>query len=176
MSIFSSSACESALRKIASGDMSGLELIYEKMGRQIYTFALSILGNEAEAEDVMQNTFIRIMDYAGTFTGGHARAWILAITRSIALSRLRKIRRTEEGDPGDAACDPYDAVEQKDEIDRAMDSIGQDDRQIVLLRAVHRFRYSEISKITGISEDAAQKRYVRAIEKMRRYIQKENRK
>ncbi|MBO4413539.1 MAG: RNA polymerase sigma factor [Clostridia bacterium] len=172
MNIFSGAACAAALRKIAAGDMSGLELIYEKMGRQIYTFALGILGSEAEAEDVMQETFLRIMDHAGTWRGGQARAWIMAITRNLALERLRG-RRAFEGSVRDDGYFPPDRIE-KDDIERALDSVSRDDRQIVLLRAVHRFKYSEISKITGYSEEAARKRYVRAIEKMRKTLKGEN--
>ena len=54
MSAFGSAACEAALKKIASGDMSGIDLIYDRLGRQIYTLALSVLGNEADAEDAMR--------------------------------------------------------------------------------------------------------------------------
>ena len=67
MKLFDGAACNAAVEKIASGDMTALSVLYEKMGRQVYSLAYSILGREGEADEVMQETFIKIMDCANTY-------------------------------------------------------------------------------------------------------------
>ena len=50
MGAFESAALGAALKKIASGDMSGIDLIYDRLGRQIYTLVLSVVGNETDGK------------------------------------------------------------------------------------------------------------------------------
>ncbi len=169
MSVFDGAACAAALKKIAAGDMSGVEFIYERLGRQIYTLALSMLGSETEAEDVMQETFIKIMNSAGSYSesAGSARTWILSITRNIALNRLKRRRIISFGELSENIPDDDAGIEEADEAGRIMRVLDGTERQIVVLRAVQRLRWKEIARIIGRSEDHTRKKYAKAIEKMR---------
>lgn len=170
MGLFDSTECHRALKRIATGDSGALEIIYERMGKQIYVFALSLLENESEAEDVMQETFLRIMNSAGTYSGvqRNARAWILSITRNLSVDRIRRRKFVSEEEKTGVRSDVTSKIDDRDEVDRLMDILNAEEKQIVILRAVHRFKYSEIGKITGETEDNARMKYVRAIEKMRK--------
>ncbi len=171
MSAFGSAACEAALKKIASGDMSGIDLIYDRLGRQIYTLALSVLGNEADAEDAMQETFIKIMNSAGTFAGtrGSAKTWILSVARHAAFDILRRRAAAPVEELGEDVpdADGYSGVEDRDEAERILGVLDETERQIVVLRAVERLRFREIAGIIGRSEERTRKKYALAIEKIR---------
>ncbi len=181
MEIFSGAACDAALKKIARGDMSGLEVIYDRMGRQIYSLAYSVLGNETEAEDVMQETFLKIMNGIKTYDGGPraSRAWILAIANHLSTDKLRRrrVRAKPYGVQTDAeVCDSYDCVDDRDLIDRLISRLTDEDRQIVILRAVHGIGFREIGAVVGLSDDTTRARYVRALEKMKKEFREEQKK
>src|SRR5205807_4611789 len=59
------------------------------------TTALWLTGDRAEAEDVVQEACLRAFRAIDTFSGGNARAWVLAIVRNTAYSWLQKNRRAE---------------------------------------------------------------------------------
>ena len=87
-------ACDKALRRLAEGDMSALETVYHKLGRKIFLTAFSVLGNTHTAEDVMQDTFLRLAGSAGGYrAGSNATAYILTVTRNLAINELEKRKR-----------------------------------------------------------------------------------
>ncbi len=167
-------ACEHALRRIARGDMDGLETIYDKLGRRIYLLAYSILGDTHAAEDVMQDTLIRISEGAHALReGGNAVAYILAVTRNLSIDHLRKRRREipqEDllgvGSDGreETVSTPFSALE-------ALGVLDEEERQIVTLKIEGGLKHREIAPILGISQAACEKRYRRALEKLKIYYQ-----
>ena len=172
--IVTRTVCEHALRRIAQGDMDGLETIYEKMGRRIYLLAYSILGDPHAAEDVLQDTLIRISEGAHALrNGGNAIAYILTTTRNLSIDALRKRRREipcEEllgvGSDGCAdICDiPFSELE-------ALGLLDEDERQIVTLKIEGGLKHREIVPMLGISRAACEKRYRRALEKLKVYYE-----
>ncbi|MBO4413160.1 MAG: RNA polymerase sigma factor [Clostridia bacterium] len=171
MGAFESAALGAALKKIASGDMSGIDLIYDRLGRQIYTLVLSVVGNETDAEDAMQGTFIKIMNSAGTFaeTRGSAKTWILSVARHAAFDLLKKKERSRVEELGEDVpdTDGYSGVEDRDEAERILGVLDETERQIVVLRAAERLKFKEIAAIIGRSEERTRKKYAEAIEKIR---------
>jgi len=70
------------LAQVAGGDMRALEALYHRMRVQVFAVALAVTGDRGTAEDVMQDTFVRV--YSGTpgyRPESRARAWLLTIAR-----------------------------------------------------------------------------------------------
>ena len=87
-------ACDRALKRLAAGDVSALETIYHQLGRKIFMTAFSVLGDTHAAEDVMQDTFLRLTEYAHAYREeGNAVAYILTVTRRLAINELEKRKR-----------------------------------------------------------------------------------
>ena len=87
---------EEYMAQIAKGDRDALGALYHQANTAVYSFALSILKNEHDAEDVLHDAYLQIWQAAGSYQGqGKPMAWILTITRNLALSRLRQQSRTE---------------------------------------------------------------------------------
>ena len=171
--IMTRSACEHALRRLASGDMGALEIIYDKLGKRIYLLAYSILGDTHAAEDVMQETFVRICEKAPALRdGGNAIAYILSVTRNLSIDLLRH-RRWE------VPCEELTAVGSGDGSDggdsipfsslEALGLLNMEERQIVTLKIEAGLRHREIANMLGISQAACEKRYRRALEKLKDY-------
>jgi RNA polymerase sigma-70 factor, ECF subfamily len=81
--------------RMAAGDESALAALYDKWGSRVHTVAFWILQDADEAEDVVEETFWQAWRSAATFDGrrGAGSTWLLMITRSRALDRLRCERR-----------------------------------------------------------------------------------
>ena len=124
------------LRQVAGGDMRALEALYRRMRVQVFAVALAVAGDRGVAEDVVQDTFVRVYSAApGYRPGSRARAWVLTIARHLALDAVR--RRTGEPASGMAdhgaaapACEP-DRI--RLDVVNALLQHGEVDRQIVVL-------------------------------------------
>lgn len=170
MDILVNRQCDRALCRLAEGDMAALEDIYRKLGRRIYMLALSILRDTHSAEDIMQDTFVKLAAEARAYReGSNAIAFILTITRNLSLNLLKKQRRETPTevlphsiDPGDAP--PLAALE-------ALSLLDEQERQIVILKLDCGMKHRHIAEIMGISPEACQKRYRRALEKLKPYYQ-----
>jgi RNA polymerase sigma-70 factor (ECF subfamily) len=167
-----SGAYEGFLSAMASGDVSALERLYAKTKAAVYGYALSILKNRQNAEDVMQDTYIRIFAAAKSYKPqGKPLAWILTITRHFALMKLREQARhptvPEEELPLTA---PGDKIEQS--LDRqilaaALAILSDEERHIVILHSVAGLKHREIAALLKLPLSTTLSKYRRALEKLR---------
>jgi RNA polymerase sigma-70 factor (ECF subfamily) len=78
--------------RVATGDPAGLELLYDRYATRVYSLALRIVRDVADAEDVTQEVFAQVWSSASRFdqSRGAVAAWLTVIARSRALDRLRR--------------------------------------------------------------------------------------
>ncbi len=170
MDIIINSQCDRALCRLAGGDMSALEDIYNKLGRRIYMLALSILRDTHSAEDIMQDTFVKLAAEARAYRkGSNATAFILTVTRNLSLNLLKKQRREQSSEVipdriDESEAPPLVALE-------AMSLLDEQERQIVILKLDGGMKHRDIAAVLGITPQACQKRYRRALEKLKPYYQ-----
>lgn len=162
-------ACDRALRRLAEGDMDALETIYHKLGRKIFMTAFSVLGDTHAAEDIMQDTFVRLAASAGGYReGSNAVAYILTVTRNLAITALEKRKReypAEEIFGSDAAEEESLPLRELE----ALRTLTEDDRQIVILKLDAGMKHRDIAALLGITPAACEKRYQRALERLKAY-------
>jgi len=94
---------ESSLRQLASGDQTAAAGLYDRHARPLYSLILRILGNETEAEDVLQEVFAQAFRQASRYDArrGAVAAWLLTIARSRAIDHLRARRTRVEARTGE---------------------------------------------------------------------------
>lgn len=82
---------EAVIRQIAGGDHAALGALYDLHGRVVYTLALRIVGDAAEAEEVVQDVFLQVWRGAAQYDKGRATVtgWLLMMARSRAIDRVR---------------------------------------------------------------------------------------
>ena len=82
---------DSLLFAIARGDRDALSKLYTLTSAAVYSFALSILRNEEDARDVLQDLFVTIFHRAGLYQKkGNPMAWIFTIAKNLCLQKLRE--------------------------------------------------------------------------------------
>lgn len=166
---------EEVLAAIAHGDKEALQHLYQSTRMAVYGFALSILKNRHDAEDVLQEVYIRIFHSADSYRPeGKPMAWILAITRNLALMRLREDRRhgelPEEAWAQIPAKDTGLSTEDRMALDAAMRGLVDEERQIVMLHALSGMKHREIAEIMELALPTVLSKYHRAIKKMRHML------
>jgi len=83
------------LRRIAAEDGQALAELYDQLGVALYSIAVRILGDDLEAEEVMQDVFVQIWEKAAAFDAalGTPTNWVMRIARNRAIDRLRARQR-----------------------------------------------------------------------------------
>lgn len=143
-----------------------------------YTLARYLLRDQHEAEDAVQDAFLRAVRYFGSFHGGDARAWLLTIVRNSCATRRRREhirdRSTEFNDevhsPVDDASDAEAKVIRAAEagtIRRAIDELPFEFREVVVLRDVQGLSYREIAEVAEIPMGTVMSRLARARARVR---------
>lgn len=159
------------LPKIAKGDLHALELLYEQQKIKVYRLILSITGDSCLAEDITQETFLRVQNQAQTYRKDISEtAWIAAIARNLAYDSLRRRRYETVGIETipDNAFTVQNVNEQSNiEFLDLIKELSQQEKDVICLRIVADLSWKEIGQITGQSADAERKRYTRSLEKLR---------
>ena len=88
---------EEMIKRMAAGEKNAMAEIYNEASASVYGFVLSILRNTHDAEDVLQDTFIKLWSASsGYMPQGKPMAWILTIAKNLAMSRLREHKRSSD--------------------------------------------------------------------------------
>ena len=164
------------IKSVAAGDKSALAALYQCAKTPIYAYALSIVKTRHDAEDVLQDVLLEIWRSAPTYVSmGKPMAWIITITRSICLMKLRARSRTAE-EPLDLAVLEDKASNELNPEDRmviksCLEGLSESEREMVILHAVSGLKHREIADILGLPLSTVLSKYNRAIKKLRKTLQ-----
>ena len=160
------------LEAVGKGNSDAFRILYLQTSQTVYAYALSILHNPQDAEDAMQDTFLKIREAAHLYQSrGKPMAWIFTIVRNVCLMKLRQQHR-EADHPADTAKDEisFDRIENLENrmvLKAAMDVLDQEEIQIILLHAVTGMKHREISTLLEIPLSTVLSKYSRGLKKLR---------
>ena len=159
------------MRQLAAGDRSALENLYDLYGRLILSVAYTIVENYADAEDVLQDTMIQLVRYADRYQSGSSpKAYLLTITRHIAIDTLRK-RKPQDSleEAGDRSSD--DGLLEAVEVLDLLRILSEEERQTVILHLYGGLSHKEVANVLGITTAAAEKKYRRSLAKLKKHYE-----
>lgn len=170
------------VERVVAGDHEAFYELIRPYERMVYVTALSVVNNEADAEEVGQEAVLKAFKYLPQFRReSKFSTWLVQITLNEARMRVRKYRaglydsidagqETDEGDyiPTDFADwreIPSEALERgelKDALAQALKSLPPKYREIIVLRDIEEMSTAEAAEILGITETSAKTRLSRA--------------
>lgn len=167
---------ETWILQIAAGDRDALRQLYEAVGDRVYGFALSLVRNPQDAEDVLQETFVRIHTHAKAYRPqGKPLAWIFTIARHLAMDKRRQQSRMQSLSAPDDVVDlsAIDRAEHRILLDSLLNHLSAEDRQILILHAVVGMKHREIATVMGWPLNTVLSRYRRALNRLKSIVKEE---
>ena len=164
------------LSGVAAGDREALAQLYRRTRTAVYGLALSYVKNAHDAQDVTQDTFVRVWDSAYQYKPqGSPMGWLLAVARNLALMKLRQGSRQEqlEDEEWDAipAESPAVTPEDRQVLQQAMAALADEERQVVILHAITGLKHREISHLLEMPLATVLSKYHRALKKLRAQLE-----
>lgn len=169
------------IKKCKEGDISSFELLIESYQQKVYNIALRMLGSQEDASDVAQEVFIKIYKSISNFKEESSLStWIYRIATNVCLDELRKRKKAkfvsidtpvqlEDGEVSmqmeDQGLQPDELVTQKElkeEVQKAISSLKDDHKIVIILRDINGYSYEEIADILGCTLGTVKSRINRA--------------
>jgi RNA polymerase sigma-70 factor (ECF subfamily) len=151
---------EGLLARCGLGDRAAFQRLYAETAPKLHGVALRILGNRSDAEEAVQEAFVKIWHGAGRFHAGRGSAlgWLVAIARNQAIDQLRA-RRTpardladlpELPDPGPSPEASAIGSDERRRIERCLEALPRDRAQAVTAAYVEGWSYEELARRFGV--------------------------
>lgn len=163
--------------ELATGRLAALDRLYDLASRQLYGLALWRTGSEADAADVVQDVFVRVVEQGRRLaTVRNPKAWLLTVTHRAAIDVTRR-RSRRSAEPLEeysflTACD--------DDSERMLDAaqasvllagLPEIHREVIFLKHFAGCTFVEIGEILGVPKFTAASRYRAGIEKLRKTME-----
>lgn len=165
------------MARVRDGDLDQLSLLFARYKRPLMGFFYGLTRDTEASEDLLQNTFFRVLRYRHLFRGdGEFRSWLFHIARNVNHDRYRKEgklkkesidlwanRLTHE----DHSSNQWIRQEEHERLAAALAKLDEDKREVLLLSKYQEKRYREIGLVLGCTEAAVKVKVFRAMNELR---------
>lgn len=159
--------------KLKEEDKTAYEELYEKYSSLVYKIAFSILKNKENAEDIMQNVFIKIGNLSKEkLPSNYEASWLYSVTKNEAISYLRKNKDTLQIDEIEEKSkeDTIEEVVGKSTYQNIISSLEQKEKQIILLKVEIGLSFKEIAKLLNMPIGTVQWKYYKSLHSLKLLI------
>jgi len=154
---------EDIIQGCKKGDRRAQEALFLRYGKKMYSYCLRYSGNPADANDLLQDGFVKVFEFIGTFKGDSAiEAWMTRLFINLAISRFRKritgpqfvevdyIPLAEQAEEKEEAQETF--RESVDQVLSALAALPEKYRLVINLYVIDNLTHREIAEQLGISE------------------------
>lgn len=162
---------------IAEGDVEAFRDLYYFTQKQVFSFLLSLTGNYNDAEDLMQETYLKIRYNSHLYHDeGSPMAWIFQIAKNEFLMKIRHDKNYANWLDFDDMENqiPYDKIQDVNTrmlLQAAFEHLKIDERTIVTLHITGGMKHREIAKILDLPLSTVLNKYNRSLKKLKSYIE-----
>jgi len=174
---------------VARGDSAALETLYERYASTVLGISLKIIGDQAVAEDVLQETFWRVWRHAASFQAqlGSFTSWLFRITRNLAIDMYRQrstrppsLDTVDDGSEFDQIPDPTANVAEQaqsslryQQVRKALATLPMLQRQVIEMAYFSGMTRQEIAEATGEALGTIHTRARLGLQKLRLELEKQ---
>ncbi len=169
-----------SMEQVRRGDAAGAARLFQRYAAPLLRFTGRILGDTAEAEEITQDVFLKLMVRADQYDGrAPVASWLFAIATNACRDRLRRsVRRpsvtleavAEVREPGLPADERLAHRQRREAVRRALLELSHEQREALVLARYHGMPYAEIARALDISEGAVKTRIFRAMETLKAHF------
>jgi len=187
---------EKLVAGLKRGDDKAFEEFVSQYEKTVYSIACRILGNTHDAEDASQEVFLRVYRHISRFREDSSLStWVYQITVNVCYDMTRRKKRhpqisltaqDEDGEEIQTEIPDTDERyqpeayaqrrEMRENVHRAIDTLPEEQRQIIILRELTGLSYDEIAHILALSEGTVKSRLFRARERLSRILRSDGNK
>lgn len=166
---------EGLVRQAAGGDSAAFERLYRLNIGRVYAVCRRMCGDDARAEELAQDVFVRAWEKLGTFRGESAfSSWLHRLAVNVTLQELRSQRRREQRVSPEEDLDWLGAtavtsdVGTRLDLERAMAGLPAGARTVFVLHVIEGYRHDEIAELLGVTTGTAKAQLHRARQLLRK--------
>jgi RNA polymerase sigma-70 factor (ECF subfamily) len=169
-----------SMEQVRRGEAAGATRLFQRYAAPLLRFTGRILGDPAEAEEITQDVFLKLIVRADQYDGrAPVASWLFAIATNACRDRLRRsVRRpsvaleavAEVEEPGIPADERLARRQRREAVRRALSTLSLEQREALVLARYHGMPYAEIARALDISEGAVKTRIFRAMETLKSHF------
>ncbi len=169
-----------SMEQVRRGEAAGAARLFHRYAAPLLRFTGRILGDPAEAEEITQDVFLKLMVRADQYDGrAPVASWLFAIATNACRDRLRRtVRRpsvtleavAEVREPGIPVDERLAERQRREAVRRALAELSDEQREALVLARYHGMPYAEIARTLDISEGAVKTRIFRAMETLKAHF------
>ena len=184
-------ALAEAIRGAQRGDQKAFDLLVDWYGGRLFGFLFRLTGSRHDAEDLMQEVFVRLVRMIAAYAhDGRFEAWLFRIAANLARDRARRAVRGPRPTPSGGAAgydegnaiDPFEeiadgdrdsglsrmqAAEDADRLNAALNALSDSEREVILLRHFSQLSFKEIADLMNTPLGTALARGHRGLQRLR---------
>ncbi len=167
---------EYIITKAQNGHADSIGLLYERYKRNLFSFFYGNLGNKAMAEDLVQNTFIRVIKYSNNYSGkGSFKSWLFQIARNQMIDEIKKMKKHKAQDIDEkvdvitdyATADASIIKEERSQLlKNALSKLSEEKRNLLTLVKIENKKFREVAEIMNMKESTVKSKVFRAIKEL----------
>ena len=180
---------ESEVAQLRRGDPNALSALLMRYQNRLYRYLLRMVHEQAEAEDLFQQTWVRVAERIAQFdVRRNFEPWLFALARNLAIDHLRRVRPSSLDEPiggaesditvGDRLASSHRPVldgilerERAGQLASALETLSVSYREVLTLRFEEEMKLEEIAEVLAIPLSTVKARLRRALEKMRETLE-----
>jgi RNA polymerase sigma-70 factor (ECF subfamily) len=181
----------SLVKQFVDGDQKAIEILITRHKKRVFTYILLIVKNHHLAEDIFQDTFIKVIRSlkTGKYTeNGKFISWVLRISHNLIIDHFRKEKLLNTTSNDDTTIDLFNSPKYSEEniedklvfeqitsdVRLLVEELPDDQRQVIMMRHFQGLSFKEIADLTDVSINTALGRMRYALINLRKMIEKKN--
>ena len=168
---------EEAIVSMSKGSVDAMDILYPLIKTDIFSFALSRVLNQFDADDITQETFIKIYQNAKLYTPqGKPMAWIIRIEENVINQFFNNKKKYQHLEESSVVSENNETFDEKAELIKELfKDLDEEEKKIISMHLVSSLKFKEISKILEKPLSTVLSKYNRAIKKIQRNVKENNR-